>query len=183
MKPFALAAGLLLLPAAAQAQQHSPAHAPGMVHHLAQPLEPGQSAFGAIQEIVALLEADPATDWSRVDIEALRRHLIDMNAVTLDAEVAAEPIPGGARFTAGGTGRVRDSIRRMVMAHAATMAGGGGWMFAAQEAPDGAVLTVTTADPAGVAEIRALGFIGVLTRGMHHQTHHLMIAAGGSPHH
>jgi hypothetical protein len=26
---------------------------------------PGQDAFGAIAEIVRLLEADPATDWGR----------------------------------------------------------------------------------------------------------------------
>jgi hypothetical protein len=30
------------------------------------PVMPGQEAFGTIQEIVRMLEADPATDWSRV---------------------------------------------------------------------------------------------------------------------
>src|SRR5437868_57409 len=30
-----------------------------------QPIEGGQSAFAAIAEIVALLEADPKTDWSK----------------------------------------------------------------------------------------------------------------------
>jgi hypothetical protein len=39
----------------------------------------GQDAFGAIQEIVGMLEADPATDGSKVDIDALRDHLLDMN--------------------------------------------------------------------------------------------------------
>ena len=32
--------------------------------------EAGQIAFAAIQEIVAILEADPQTDWSKVDIDA-----------------------------------------------------------------------------------------------------------------
>jgi hypothetical protein len=32
------------------------------------------------------------------------------------------------------------------------------------------------------AKLRALGFIGVLTLGMHHQMHHLMIAKGENPH-
>ena len=45
-----------------------------------QPTMPGQDAFGAIQETVSLLEADPATDWSKVNIAALREHLIDMRA-------------------------------------------------------------------------------------------------------
>ena len=45
----------------------------------------GQDAFGTIQEIVRILEADPTTDWSKVNIAALREHLIDMNEVTLHA--------------------------------------------------------------------------------------------------
>ena len=45
------------------------------------PTMPGQDAFGAIQEIVQILQSDPKTDWSKVNIEALRQHLIDMNEV------------------------------------------------------------------------------------------------------
>jgi hypothetical protein len=145
------------------------------------PTQAGQSAFAAIQEIVELLEADPKTDWSKVDIEALRRHLIDMNNVTLAADVRAEPVDGGMRFTVTGSGAVRDSIRRMVAAHAATMNGAGGWKFASAEIDDGAILTVLV--PAkDMAKLHGLGFIGVMTRGMHHQMHHLMIARGENPH-
>ncbi|MCC2098329.1 MAG: hypothetical protein KDJ29_15640, partial [Hyphomicrobiales bacterium] len=43
------------------------------------PVQPGQSAFAAIQEIVEILEADRSTDWSKVNIPALRQHLIDMD--------------------------------------------------------------------------------------------------------
>src|SRR6516225_4871594 len=43
-----------------------------------QPILPGQDAFGAIQEIVQILQSDPTTDWSKVNISALRQHLIDM---------------------------------------------------------------------------------------------------------
>jgi hypothetical protein len=57
--------------------------------HASQPTMPGQDAFGAIQEIVRILEADAKTDWSKVNIAALRAHLIDMNEVTLKA-VASE---------------------------------------------------------------------------------------------
>ena len=35
------------------------------------PIMPGPDAFGTIQEIVRMLEADPATDWSKVNIGAL----------------------------------------------------------------------------------------------------------------
>ena len=143
-------------------------------------MEGGQSAFAAIQEIVAHLMADPTTDWSRVDIEALRQHLIDMDNVTLRARVGVEEIEGGARFEATSEDTaVTRSIRAMVPAHAATMDGVEGWAMQAAEIPGGAALVVTGADP---DRIRALGFIGVMTVGMHHQAHHLALAAGQNPH-
>jgi hypothetical protein len=168
------------------------AHVPGMMHGGAAaqtespaygPVQAGQSAFAAIQEIVEILEADPGTDWSKVDIEGLRRHLVDMNNVTLASTVEAAAVDGGARFTVTGAGEVAGSIRRMVIAHADTMDGVDGWRFVAAERPDGATLTVTAPDAAAVPKIRALGFAGVMTRGMHHQEHHLMIASGAGPHH
>lgn len=145
------------------------------------PTEPGQSAFAAIQEIVELLENDPNTDWSKVNIDALRNHLVDMDAVTLHATVDAQPVNGGIAFTVTGEGPIAGSIRRMVMAHAATMNGANGWQYASTEAPGGAIMTVIV--PAEDQEkLRALGFFGVLTVGMHHQEHHLMIARGQHPH-
>ena len=167
----------------------SHAHAPGMMHggqtdsSRPAPMQAGQSAFAAIQEIVEILEADPATDWQKVDIEGLRRHLVDMSNVTLGSRVEASEVDGGARFTVTGAGDVAGSIRRMVVAHAATMNGADGWQFVAAERPDGATLTVVAPDAAGASKVRALGFIGVMTRGMHHQEHHLMIASGAGPHH
>lgn len=146
------------------------------------PKQPGQDAFAAIQEIVGILEADPRTDWTKVDIDALRRHLIDMGNVTLSAGATAEPIADGMRFTVtGGSEPIVASIRRMVPAHAAAMDGVGGWRFAATPVDRGAVLEVRV-PPADMAKLKALGFIGVMTRGMHHQQHHLMIARGQSPH-
>lgn len=172
------------------ASQHGAAmdhatHMQQMGERVAQPapIEPGQGAFAAIQEIVALLEADPATDWESVDIEVLRQHLIDMNEVTLKTNVSAEPIEAGMRFTVSGEGRAREAIRRMVTAHAATMKGRGGWVFEAEETPSGAILIVSGGTKADQRKIGALGFIGVMARGMHHQEHHLMIASGTAPHH
>jgi hypothetical protein len=145
------------------------------------PTETGQSAFAAIQEIVGLLENDPNTDWLKVNIDALRDHLLDMDAVTLHATVDDRPVNGGIAFTVTGEGPVIDSIRRMVMAHAATMNGVNGWQYAPMEAPGGAIMTVIV--PAQDQEkLRALGFFGVLTVGMHHPEHHLMIARGKHPH-
>ena len=41
------------------------------------PAPPGQDAFGAIAEVVGILDADPNTDWTKVDLERLRQHLIE----------------------------------------------------------------------------------------------------------
>jgi len=165
------------------AAQGMPGHHPaGTAAVAVVPTQPGQGAFAAIQEIVQILKADPATDWSKVNIEALRQHLIDMDNVTLHAGVTNQPIDGGMVFVVSGTGPIRESIRRMVTAHAATMNGVGGWQFAASPTPAGATLTVKV-PAADLAVLRGLGFIGVLADGMHHQAHHLMLARGGDPHH
>jgi hypothetical protein len=42
--------------------------------------------FGAIQEVVRILDADPKTDWSTVDLDTIRQDLIDMNEVPLGAD-------------------------------------------------------------------------------------------------
>ena len=82
------------------------------------PTLPGQDAFGAIQEIVRMLDADPKTDWSKVDLEALRQHLIDMNEVTLKAEAAPKQIDGGLEIAVTGSGRTLVAIQRMIPAWA-----------------------------------------------------------------
>jgi hypothetical protein len=149
----------------------------------AAPREPGQSAFAAIQEIVTILEADPQTDWSNVDIETLRSHLIDMDNVTLRSDVQTLPVEDGYRFTVTGEGKVTSSIRRMLSAHAATMNGIRGFSYEVAETPGGSVLTVTASEPSDLQMLAGLGFIGVMTLGAHHQEHHLALASGQSPHH
>ena len=73
------------------------------------PTMPGQDAFGAVQEIVRILEADPKTDWSKVNLEALRQHLIDMSEVMLKADAVTKLIDGGIEVTATGTVRTVDA--------------------------------------------------------------------------
>lgn len=176
---FALVFAALLTQADAQTHHHpaAPANQSPMV-----PMQAGQSAFAAIAEIVSILESDPATDWSKVKIEALRQHLIDMDNVTLRAEVKATPLPDGMIYRVTGSGPVKFSIQRMITAHAATMDGVDGWRFKAQEQENGADLTVRV-PAADQTKLAGLGLIGVMTRGMHHQAHHLALARGLNPHH
>jgi hypothetical protein len=144
------------------------------------PTMPGQDAFGAIQEIVRILEADPKTDWSKVNLEALRQHLIDMNEVTLKADVVAKSIDGGIEVTVTGTGRTVEAIQRMVpaQAHQVDQTHLNGWSAKTEPLPNGVLLTVTSSDPPQVKHIRGLGFIGFMASGSHHQAHHLAMAKG-----
>jgi len=149
------------------------AGAPGM---------PGQDAFGAIQEIVRMLESDPKTDWSKIDLEALRQHLIDMNEVALRADAASKPIDGGLEIAVTGSGRTLAAIQRMVPAHAKEIDGLTGWSAKTETLADGVRLTVTSKDSKEVQHIRGLGFIGILVSGSHHQPHHLAMAKGEFAH-
>jgi hypothetical protein len=144
------------------------------------PTMPGQDAFGAIQEIVRILEADPNTNWSKVNLEALRQHLIDMNEVTLKADAVTKPTEGGIEVTVTGTGRTVEAIQRMVpaQAHQVDQTHINGWSAKTEPLPNGILLTVTSSDPQQVQHIRGLGFIGFMASGSHHQAHHLAMAKG-----
>ena len=143
----------------------------------AQPTMPGQDAFGAIQEVVQILESDPATDWSTVNIAALREHLIDMNEVTLHAATTERPLDNGVEIVVTGEGRTLEAIKRMVPAHVSELVKIG-WNAKAEDLPNGVKLTVTTDDTKLAIKLMALGFMGIMVQGGHHQPHHLMIAKG-----
>lgn len=155
-------------------------HMPGEAEARNSPSEPGQSAFAAIAEIVTILRADPDTNWRSVNLETLRQHLIDMDNVTLRAAVSKRDVEDGASFEVTSTEpAISASIRRMVTAHAATMSGVDGVQMKAESIPGGARLTATGPN---ANMIRGLGFIGLMTFGMHHQAHHLALARGTDPH-
>ena len=177
------------------ATHRSGGHTPGMTHASPtssdarpsdMPTLVGQYAFATIAEIVQLLERDASSDWSRVDLEGLRQHLIDMDRVTLGAQVLSESVPGGARFAVSGDRpELLGSIRRMSAAHVATAEHepeGLPWRYTLEERPDGVVLTVIGDSPEAIERVRGLGFIGTLVAGSHHERHHLAIARGHSPH-
>lgn len=145
------------------------------------PTMPGQDAFGAIAEIVRILDADPATDWSKVDLERLRQHLIDMNQVVLHSTVTPTPVPGGLAMEITGTGRTERAIRAMVVPHAVELDRLPTWSAKTEPVPSGVRLTVVARKPDDaklVARIRGLGFAGLITEGGHHQPHHLAMAKG-----
>jgi hypothetical protein len=161
-------------------QMMSP-HDAVVVQEGGQPTMPGQDAFGAIQEIVRILEADPATDWSKVNIAALRDHLIDMNEVTLHAVADQHALDDGVEIMVTGEGRTADAIKRMVPAHVHEL-NAMGWNAKTEDLPNGVKLVVTSTDPNQVTKLKALGFMGIMVQGSHHQLHHLMMAKGEFTH-
>ncbi len=174
-QPPSMHSGQMPMPGGAMPHMH---HMPGMA---AGPSMPGQDAFGAIAEVVRLLDADPNTDWGKVDLERLRQHLIDMNEVVLRAQVKQASVPGGLVMDVTGTGRTEQAIRAMVVPHAAELARMPPYTAKTELIPGGVRLTVTAKaadDAKTVARLRGLGFIGLLTEGGHHGPHHLAMAKG-----
>jgi hypothetical protein len=142
-----------------------------------QPVMPGQEAFGTIQEVVRILETDPGTDWSKVNISALREHLIDMDEVTMRAAAVERSLDNGVEIAVTGEGRTRDAIKRMVPAHVHELVQLG-WNATTEDLPNGVKMTVTSPDAKQAIKLRALGFMGIMVQGSHHQQHHLMMAKG-----
>ncbi|HEY3932991.1 MAG TPA: hypothetical protein VGL65_00065 [Gemmatimonadales bacterium] len=145
------------------------------------PQDSPQAAYSAIAEIVRLLQADSTTDWTRVNIEALRQHLIDMDDVTLRSAVTQYAVPGGLEMTITGSGRTADAIRRMVPSHSRMLNEEPALASSSHSLPNGVLLTVTATDPTDartIAMIRGLGFAGLLTLGDHHASHHMALARG-----
>ena len=190
MRPVTLAVLFVVPLSLGLAAQNPPTapmqHTPGMQHEAAgTPTQSGQAAFAAISEIVKLLEADSSTDWSKVNIEALRQHLADMDLVTLRARVAPRAVEGGLTMDVTGDATVAAAIARMLVPHAAMLDGMPAWRATATPIAGGARLTVTTrnaGDAGTIAKIRGLGFAGLLVQGDHHTAHHLLIAKGMDAH-
>lgn len=146
------------------------------------PTEPGDGSFAAIIEIVAMLSADSDTDWTRVDIDGLREHLVDMNQLVIGASVHSEPLPNGLEMRIDTSGRAGEAASRMVPAHAPFLAAETGWESEVASEGDEIVWTVTTADAGAVARIQALGFFGLMATGDHHRMHHMAMARGEAAH-
>jgi hypothetical protein len=159
-----------------------PDHQP---HTMASPLaEPGNDAFGTIQEAIRALEADPDTDWSRVNLKALRQHLVDMQNMTVNVTVLSQkPIKDGVAIRVSpNDSKTAASLARVFAAHPAMLEMETGWKMTVAKKNGVYELAVTTPNPPEVDKVRGLGYIGILAIGAHHQAHHWAMARGQNPH-
>ncbi len=155
-------------------------------HAMASPLtEPGNDAFGTIQEAIRALEADPDTDWSKVNLEALREHLVDMQNMTVNVTVLSQtPIKDGVAIRVSPNDlKTAASLARVLAAHPAMLQMETGWQMTVATKNGVYYLTVTTPNPSEIDKVRGLGYIGILATGAHHQAHHWAMAEGQNPHH
>lgn len=144
--------------------------------------EPGQGAFAALSEVVQVLEADPNTDWSKVDLSGLRAHLVDMDRLVSNAVATETGLPNGIVAQATGDAETVAMLRRMVPAHAAQLARDDRWTVSVIENDKGVELRVTSDDLAVISRIKGLGFFGLMASQDHHREHHLMMARGENAH-
>ena len=65
----------------------------------------------------------------------------------------------------------------MVPAHVAVLRSLG-WNATTEDLPDGVKMTIMASKAQPLVKLKALGFIGIMVQGAHHQPHHLMMAKG-----
>ncbi len=146
--------------------------------------EPGNDVFGTIQEVISKLDADPNTDWSKVNITALREHLLDMNDMTMNVEIISiKEIENGSEIVLRATTpRATEALDRVFKAHPAQLELETAWIMEVSQNNEQYKLITTTNNPEEVAKIRGLGYIGLMAYGSHHQSHHWSMATGINPH-
>jgi hypothetical protein len=98
--------------------------------------------FAAIAEIVMLLRDDPKTDWTQVDIKALRYHLVDMDNVTTQASVVRSIDELNVTFMVAGDESTAQSIQRMALAQGPMLQHSTGWIISEREQSNGATMEV-----------------------------------------
>ena len=146
--------------------------------------EAGNAIFGTIQETIKMLDADPKTDWTKVDLEGLRQHLIDMENFTSGVDVLSnEKIEKGSKIVIRAKSKeAHFSLERALKAHPSMMQSETGWTMDVKQNKEQFTLIIETQKPEEVARLRALGYIGVMALGDHHQVHHWLMASGSNPH-
>ena len=146
--------------------------------------EAGNDAFGTIQEVIEKLNSNPDTDWSKVDLEKLRRHLVDMNNMTLNINIVSQKnIQEGLEIVVEPTTKSsQETLKRVFKVHPAQLNMDTGWNMVVKNEGQRFRLTITTTKKRDVSKIRGLGYIGLMAYGRHHQKHHWEMAIGKNPH-
>ena len=185
---LSIAAMTIVMPMASAHMHHANMNHAAMMGHNTAPTqvvltESGTDPFATLQEVIAALESNTNTNWEKVNIEALRLHLVEMQDMTINVDVKQQYIDNGFQaVVTPTTNRAVQSLTRVLSGHPAQMKAETGWDMQVRDNNGVFTLTVTTDNAIDVAKIRGLGYIGVMAYGNHHQPHHWAIASGDNPH-
>lgn len=166
-------------------QHHKNHHTKENHHAVETPLtQTGSDVFDAMQEVIAKLKEDSDTDWSQVDLEGLRQHLLDMKAFTEEVEVVKQnSIKNGVELVVKPqSDRAKKAMKNMLQMHPKMIKKEKGWEMTASETGGNWKISCTTAKEDEIELIRGLGYIGIVVEGAHHQIHHWMMATGKGHH-
>ena len=145
--------------------------------------ESGTDPFATLQEVITALESNANTNWEKVNIEALRLHLVEMQDMTINVDVKQQHIDNGFQaMVTPTTNRAIKSLTRVLSGHPTQIKAETGWDMQVSNNNDVFTLTVVSKKAHEVAKIRGLGYIGVMAYGNHHQSHHWAMASGDNPH-
>lgn len=146
--------------------------------------EAGNDIFGTIQEVITNLNANTDTDWDKVNIEALKQHLLDMRDMTINVEVISQKrLKNGSEILIKPSNkRSIQAMKKVLSAHPEQLKKETNWQMRVQKQGDKYLLTTTTNKPIEVSKIVGLGYIGLMAYGNHHQPHHWSMATGNNPH-
>jgi hypothetical protein len=144
----------------------------------------GQAAFATLQEAIDHLIDDPTTDWQSVNVEALRLHLRDMNAVMMEVDVTdVVAIENGLSvLVQPRTPLAGAALSRMLTAHPAALAMETGWVMRVVREKRGYRVRTTGQNAVDADKIRGLSYAGWMAMGNHHPLHHWGIITGQNPH-
>ena len=185
---LSIVATIIVIPMASAHMHHANMNHAAMMRHNTAPTqvkltESGTDPFATLQEVIAVLESNPNTNWEKVNIEALRLHLVEMQDMTINVDVKQQYIDNGFQaVVTPTTNRAVKSLTRVLSGHPAQMKAETGWDMQVQNNNGVFTLTVTTDNVKDVTKIRGLGYIGVMAYGNHHQPHHWAMASGDNPH-
>ena len=185
---LSIAAMTIVMPMASAHTHHANMNHAAMMGHNTAPTqvvltESGTDPFATLQEVIAALESNTNTNWEKVNIEALRLHLVEMQDMTINVDVKQQHIDNGFQAVVSPTtSNAVKSLTRVLSGHPAQMKAETGWDMQVQINNSVFTLTVTTDNAKDVAKIRGLGYIGVMAYGNHHQPHHWAMASGDNPH-
>jgi len=133
--------------------------------------ESGTDIFATIQEVIHKLSTDPDTDWSKVNLEALRQHLRDMFEFSYNVDVLSQQaIEHGVKIKVKPvTVRAEKALDKVLNAHPMMLKMETGWDMQSTKTDREYQIIVTTTNPSEIDKIRGLGYIGLLAIGNHHQ--------------